>query len=180
MAKRKSEAGAPPSRRPERYGLLKPPLTIPQILAWADAYHERTGQWPTMKSGLVDEAPHENWRAINYALYQGRRGLAGGSSLRILIGEQRGFRPRLTVEQILAWADAHRKRTGEWPAVSSGMVYGVVGEAWQAINQALRRGSRGLPGGSSLSRLLDEQRGPRPKLVGRPTLARRALWLRRS
>jgi hypothetical protein len=23
-----------------------PPLTVPQILAWADAFHARTGRWP--------------------------------------------------------------------------------------------------------------------------------------
>jgi len=27
-------------------GARKPPLSIKQILAWADAHHKRTGEWP--------------------------------------------------------------------------------------------------------------------------------------
>ena len=70
------------------------------------------------------------------------------------------MRPRryspLTLAQILAWADEHRARTGEWPVASSGPVEGVPGEKWEAVNWALAQGLRGLPGGSSLSRLLAE------------------------
>ena len=157
VVERSSEAGSPPSRRPKHYRLHKPPLTIPQILAWADAHHTRTGRWPTSKSGPVCVGSGENWSRIDSALRYGRCGLSAGSSLRTLLGEQRGFRPRLTLELILAWADAHRERTGEWPVVTSGAVHGVVGETWIAIDRALRRGSRGLPGGSSLPKLLDEQ-----------------------
>lgn len=166
------------NRRPKHRRLHKPPLTIPQILAWADAHHRRTGEWPKIKSGSVCEAADESWKRINQALYHGLRGLPGGSSLRRLLAEQRGFWSRLTLEQILAWADAHWERMGEWPSVNSGAVRGVVGYTWQAIDKALRQGFRGLPSGSSLAKLLDEQRGPRPKLVGRPTAARRALRLR--
>src|SRR5947208_8601967 len=68
-------------------------------------------------------------------------------------------RPPLSVEQILAWADAHRARTGGWPAVNSGAVRGARGERWRALNQALREGYRGLPGGDSLARLLGRERG---------------------
>ena len=151
------------NRKPRHYRLHRPPLTIAQILAWADAHHKRTGEWPTDRSGPVYEAADESWGKINSALRHGVRGLSGGTSLRRLIGEQRGFRPRLTVEQVLAWADEHRERTGKRATVDSGAVHGVVGENWQAIDRALRRGSRGLPGGSSLAMLLDEQRGPRPR-----------------
>ena len=168
------------SRRKKHYRLHKPSLTIAQILAWADVYHRRTGEWPRIKSGPVCEAAGENWGSVNTALHQGVRGLSGGSSLRRLLDEQRGFRPRLTLEQILAWADEHLEQTGKRPSVCSGAVHGVAGETWQAIDRALRRGSRGLPGGSSLAKLLDEQRGPRAKLVGRPTRARRALRRRVS
>jgi hypothetical protein len=180
VAKRSSEASPPPSPGPKRHRLHKRPLTIPQILAWADAHQRRTGKWPTIASGQVVEAVDENWGAINNALYQGVRGLSGRSSLRAILAEHRGFRPPITLEQVLAWADAHRERTGEWPSVNSGAVYGVTGETWQAIDKALRRGSRGLPGGTSLAELLDERRGPRARLVGRPTAARRALRLRVS
>jgi hypothetical protein len=67
----------------------------------------------------------------------------------------------LTEAQILAWADAHRARTGRWPSHGSGGVAGVPGQSWTAIDEALRRGLRGLPGGDTLSRLLDRHRRPR-------------------
>jgi hypothetical protein len=70
-------------------------------------------------------------------------------------------RPPLTVEQILAWADAHHARAGAWPACRSGPVPEAPGEAWASIDSALRHGYRGLPGGDSLARLLNRHRGRR-------------------
>ena len=70
-------------------------------------------------------------------------------------------RPPLNAERILRWADAHRRRTGRWPTSDSGDVFGVPGQTWQAVNRALFVGSRGLPGGSSLARLLARRRGKR-------------------
>jgi hypothetical protein len=66
----------------------------------------------------------------------------------------RGRRPPLTVEQILAWADAYHARTGRWPHARSGPVEGAPGEALSNINNTLARGHRGLPRGGSLARLL--------------------------
>jgi hypothetical protein len=58
-----------------------PELTEEVIVAWAAAHHERTGQWPSEASGPIVDAPGETWKAVNLALFQGLRGLAGGSSL---------------------------------------------------------------------------------------------------
>ena len=69
--------------------------------------------------------------------------------------------PPLTEGQILAWADAHRARTGGWPSANTGGVAGVPGQSWAAIDEALRCGLRGLPGGDTLARLLGRHRGPR-------------------
>jgi hypothetical protein len=69
----------------------------------------------------------------------------------------------LTEEQVLRWADAYRARTGRWPTSDSGAVAGAPGETWEALNRALARGNRGLPGGSSVARLLAERRGKRNK-----------------
>ena len=69
---------------------------------------------------------------------------------------------KLTVAQILAWADAHFARTGEWPSANTGLVAGAPGQSWAAIDEALRRGGRGLPGGDTLARLLDRHHGHRP------------------
>ena len=68
----------------------------------------------------------------------------------------------LTVGQILAWADAHHTRTGKWPTLASGPVAEAPGERWTAIDTALRLGCRGLPGGDSLTRLLDRHRAAGP------------------
>src|SRR5438105_2347449 len=97
-----------------------PPLTIEQILAWADSYHARTGIWPEANSGPIPEAEPETWNAVAHALVEGFRGLPGGSSLAQLLAERRGVRnkgnpPRLTETQILAWADDHYRRRKSTP-----------------------------------------------------------------
>ena len=141
-------------------------VTEEQILAWADAYHERTGEWPGLESGIIQEAPGETWKALNHCLRLGSRSLLGGSSIAKLLEEKRGVRnlsnlPLLTEEQILAWSDEQFHRTGAWPKVKAEAVHGVPGETWSAINSSLERGARGLPGGSSLARLLAQHRGVR-------------------
>jgi superfamily II DNA or RNA helicase/pyrroloquinoline quinone (PQQ) biosynthesis protein C len=140
------------------------PLTVPQVLAWADAYHERTGGWPRKATGSIDQAIGETWANVDAALKQGHRGLPGGSSLAKLFHEQRGARnhlnlPKLTNEQILSWADAHYQRTGRWPQVTSGPIHDAPNEIWSRVNTALVEGLRGLSGGSSLVRLITEHRG---------------------
>jgi hypothetical protein len=47
------------------------------------------------------------------------------------------------------------------PTCRSGPVPGTCGETWATIELALRRGIRGLSGGSSVARLLAERRGLR-------------------
>ena len=143
-----------------------PDLTIKRILEWADAHHQKTGEWPNKKSGEVLGAPGEKWANINDTLSRGIRGLPGGSSLATLLAEKRGVRnnkalPDLIIKQILKWADAHRQKTGQWPNQKSGGVQGAPGEKWANIDDALSRGLRGLPGGSSLAKLLAEKRGVR-------------------
>jgi hypothetical protein len=72
----------------------RPPLTVEQILAWADAHHTRTGTWPTAWSGSVANAPGETWGALDQSLYHGRRGLPrGGSLARLLARHRRQHRP---------------------------------------------------------------------------------------
>ena len=159
----------------------RPVLTVEQVLAWADAHREATGEWPVEESGPVGAAPGETWNAISSALFSGNRGLPGGSSLARLLAEYRGARnpkdlPRLTVEQILSWADAHRDATGRWPSADSGPVAEGSEETWAAVNMALSRGFRGLRGGSSLARLLAKHRPVRPR---RLSLRKIHAWARR-
>jgi hypothetical protein len=71
----------------------RPPLTVAQILDWADAHHRRTGAWPSARAGPVVEAA-DTWRAVDGALRSGGRGLPGGDSLARLLRRERGVPER--------------------------------------------------------------------------------------
>lgn len=140
------------------------PLTVRQILIWADRHKDLYGAWPDVNSGNISGTT-ETWSTIQSALLRGRRRLPGGLSIVRLLVKHRGYRsvaepPSITVQQILMWADQHKRRTGNWPGCSSGKVKGTT-EKWININAALISGSRGLPSGTSLARLLAEHRGAR-------------------
>ncbi len=93
-----------------------PSLTEAEVLAWADAFFERTGEWPSPWSGPIPEAPGETWLLVAAAPALGLRGFEPGSSLPRFLEEHRGryncMAPKFTTQQILAWADdwhaAHR------------------------------------------------------------------------
>jgi hypothetical protein len=141
-----------------------PLLSIPQIIAWADAHHSRTGKWPNQLAGPILEAPDESWQNVQAALYHGNRGLPGGSSLAQLLAAERGTRnrrcpPDLTVQQILAWADAFHSRNGFEPKPTSGPIPEAPGETWRTVEAALKAGARGVAGTSGLTELLAEHRG---------------------
>jgi hypothetical protein len=188
MALRKGQRGLPggsslarllAEQRSVRNRRTLPELSVEAILTWADAWHQRSGAWPHIESGPIPEAPGETWNAVNHALKSGSRGLPGGFSLAELLAQQRGVRnavnlPRLRRQRILAWADAHQRRTGQWPTRDAGPVPEAPGEDWHAVDAALRKGSRGLRGGSSLARLLAQHRQRRnPK--GLPPLSKKKI-----
>ncbi|GMU84330.1 MAG: hypothetical protein AMXMBFR47_42000 [Planctomycetota bacterium] len=134
-------------------------LDVRRIIEWADDHRARTGDWPHVKSGRIAAAPEESWAAVDASLRVGGRGLRPGSSLARVLEIRRGVanranRPRLSESQILRWARAHLRRTGAPPRATSGTIVDAPGETWIAIDSALRAGSRGLPGGSSVARLL--------------------------
>jgi len=147
-----------------RFKRYLPPLLSGDILAWADAFHERVGVWPGIHSGPIREAPGETWTTINYALKHGTRGLPGGETLPGLLARKRGLRrtwykPKLTVQQVLTWAVTHHREKGRWPSRRAGRISAAPDETWEAVNDALRGGYRGLPKGRSLTRVLDTIRG---------------------
>jgi hypothetical protein len=147
------------ANRGVRNHLALPPLSVSRILRWADAHRRKTGEWPHAKSGPIENAPDENWNAVESALAGGNRGLPGGDTLARLLGRERGKRNRkslapLSLKQIEDCILAHRRQTGAWPNRSSGPVQDIPGETWMAIHMALYAGQRGLPGGSSLSRIV--------------------------
>ncbi len=161
-----------------------PPLSEEQILAWADAFRRRTANWPHKELGAFVEAPGETWSGVNKALRDGSRGLPGGGSLAQLLARRRAVPnlkalPRLTINQILTWADAHRQHTGKWPGQKTGPVDYATAETWSGVDAALRMGNRGLPGGSSLARLLTQHRNVRnPRALPRLSVKRIRGWAR--
>jgi hypothetical protein len=154
------ERGAPTSPRHA--------MTLAEIRRWIDSFRRRHGTWPKTNSGAIPEAPGIAWSAVDRALYYGHRGLAGGYSLAGLIKDEHGAgrtinSAPLTVDGILAWADAFRLRTGMWPSLNSGSIPESPGDTWQKVNGALELGFRGLEGASSLAKLLERERGRRPR-----------------
>jgi hypothetical protein len=152
----------------------KPTLYVSEILRWADEFHERAGHWPTRDSGRITGGLGLTWIAVDNALRVGLRGLPKGDSLAKLLARHRGHRhrlltPRLTANGILAWADAHRRRTGAWPTRSSGPVAEASGETWSGIDRALHTATRGLRFPTSLAALLAKRRG-RMSQADRPPL----------
>lgn len=162
-----------------------PELSITQILNWAKDWYERSGKWPVRTSGRIPGSLGETWQKIDLALRKGNRGLSIKMSLAMLLHEKCGVRhplllPRLTHKIILEWADDHRARKGGFPLASSGKVLAAPTETWHAIDSALRNGCRGLPGGSSLAKLLKRRRGYRSQLdAPRLTEALILIWVDR-
>jgi hypothetical protein len=156
----------PRRRIPEEY--RRPKLTIANILAWADAHHRATGEWPHNRMGPVQGIPFEyTWRVIDSSLAKGLRGLPGASSLAQLLDEHRTMGPPLTVDQILTWADAHHTATGRWPTFTSGPVLGAEDETWARLDTLLRTGGRGLRPGLNLLLLLEKHRRVRAERAPR-------------
>jgi hypothetical protein len=161
-----------------------PHLSIRKVLDWCDSYRELTGTWPNTKSGPIVEVPGETWRGIDHALRAGVRGLPGASSLAHLLTECRGYRdvqhlPRMSVRQILIWAEEHRRRTGVWPTRHSGSIPEAPGETWLGVDSALKLGRRRLTGGSSLVQLLAQRRGKRNrKRLPKLSIRRILTWAR--
>ena len=144
----------------------EPPLVVAQILAWADDFHARTGRWPNSADGAVSADSREKWVNVNQCLGRGWRGLPGGDTLARLLRRERAVRyqrdlPPLTEDGVVCWAQAHHRRTGQWPTDDSGPVADAPGEVWFNVNACLRVGFRGLPGGDTLARLLARRLGLR-------------------
>jgi hypothetical protein len=148
------------ARRGKRHSNNLPALSVDVILQWADAFHARAGRWPKRHDGKILRAGGESWDTVDLALRTGTRGLAGKSSLALLLSRKRGVRSHvhlrpLTISQIMKWARAYQKRHGKRPTRHSGPISEAPGESWQAVHLALYKGRRGLPGGITLAGLLN-------------------------
>lgn len=162
--KRSTLAALLSEERGVRNHMELPDLTVDEILRYADEFFRVNKSWPTKSLGAIPQSP-ETWAGINMALVKGRRGLPKGFSLATLLQKHRGKYnhrnlPDLSENEILRWADKHKRATGSWPTAKSGSVQGTP-NTWFKIDASLRQGHRGLKGRSSLSQLLAERRGVR-------------------
>ncbi len=139
----------------------------PQIISEAaNKFRAVHGRWPTYYDGGTTEyfGFPVSWKIVNQCLSEGRRGCPGGETLS---GFLRGGRGELNNAQIVAHARAYASdHGGTRPSAASGDASAYFGFpiTWVAVDSSCRRGHRGLPGGTSLGRLLDEAgvpRGPR-------------------
>jgi hypothetical protein len=73
--------------------------------------------------------------------------------------QRRPYKPLLTIDQILAWADEHYRRYRGWPYASAGRIVGASNETWAGVAFALCRGTRGLNRRITLAQLLRRKRG---------------------
>jgi hypothetical protein len=116
----------------------RPPLTVEQILAWADAHHARTGKWPTIRSGPIADAPVETWKAIDHALVRGHRGLPGSDSLARLLNRHRNRGGHSWV----SWTPAEDEFVRTLPPAEAA---GRTGRTLLAVYQRRRRLGPGPP-----------------------------------
>ena len=132
-------SAAPGRAADQRLRRIARALSIPQILAWADAHFTRTRRWHDERTdrGRIGRT----WMAVQLALFNGLRGLPGGSSLARLLARERGVPnekdlPPFQIPEILQWADAHHARHDKWPTSSSGVISEAPHETWLKVHTA--------------------------------------------
>jgi hypothetical protein len=110
-----------------RNHLDRPPLSVDQILAWADSFYARHGEWPRVRSGPIEDPPGETWGGVQAALQKGNRGLPGGSSLALLIPQHRHSSSRAVPE-----GSSRPTARDLWPQVEDpGAADQTEAEAWR-------------------------------------------------
>lgn len=150
------------------------PPTLPTqlILDWITLFINKHKRKPNKLDGPIEFAEGEylgeTWSSIDMALWRGGRGQPGKSSLASLIQENFGIKnhldlPALSAKLILDWVKQYIDVHGKKPHRTSGIIEPVSEEykdiTWTIVNTALEVGTRGLPGGSSLARLIDNKMG---------------------
>ena len=163
-------------RRGVRHCRRRPGIDVRKLLQWADAHYISHGTWPSCGSGIIPDSDGLTWAVAFKSLRHSKRGAARRRTFERLLAQRRipkGARApsKLTIAEILKWADDYFSRNGRWPSRQSGGIRGEQGLCWRNIDHMLRRGKRGLPGGSSLKHLLLAERGrvpiPKPTWVPR-------------
>jgi len=139
-------------------------LTIEKILAWADAHHDEQVFGPSRHFWSGAWRCGRDWSGINASFRYGGRGLRGSSPCRGLLAGTRQEaedqrRPRLTIKQILAWADEHHEsERGVGPARTPGHSGHDDGEIGTTYKEPCTLECEAFRG-SSIAKLLRQYRG---------------------
>jgi hypothetical protein len=149
-------------------------LSTPMIIDWIRQYLACHGKKPKQTSGVIEFAGSEykniTWSAINAVLWKGGRGLPGGSSLAQLVEKEFGIKnraniPLLTENKICEWIQQFIDKYKRKPIIADGVIEFALdeyaGETWGKINDSLMNGMRGMPKGSSLTKIIEKQFGIR-------------------
>ena len=143
-------------------------LTTQIILNWADAWHAATGKWPVAASGKIPNSADTTWCIVNLARPERPRRSFG----RLYVGQTPEARARgAFYPQSRAVRRSHdpalgrrpSRRHSDWPKFTSGQIPECPDDTWKRVDEALRNGWRGLPGGSSLAHLLAVSRAVRSR-----------------
>jgi hypothetical protein len=146
-----------------RYSRRRSPFKIKEIITWGNAHYVRHGAWPTKRSGAIPDSGGLTWLIVSESLRQRKRIPEDCRKLEGLFARRRLNRAvrrpaDLTIAQILNWADDHFAAKGRWPSARSRGLHGphnLPRLSWRIIDDALRQGLRGLPGGQSLDQVLE-------------------------
>jgi hypothetical protein len=142
-----------------QFGMLNEsePITEEHVLAAINDHHDDIGSYPDRATRGEVPLIGGAWGSLNNRL---RKGLLGApASLAELVGkvrQQRGGLPRgtkqpLTLAAVHAAIVTHRRQHGIVPTRQTEGLSGL-GIGWGTIDNLLKKGGRGFPGGSSLAR----------------------------
>jgi superfamily II DNA or RNA helicase len=139
-------------------------LTEEGIIKAAFEQFEKTGEWPTTRDtkSKIPGLPGDNWAAISAACHKGYRNLKKGRTLAKILEPIKllhGSKVKgglLTVEKIGNAAIEHYEKTREWPTCrdTTSKIPHLPGDNWSVIDQAGRKGGRGLEKGLTLTEIL--------------------------
>ena len=144
-------------------------LTYDIIKEWVKKFYEEHGKYPTRASGSVVYAPKEEpltWQGVSICLMDGFRGLPGGLSLSDFLNKEMGiltrkYASRITEADVLEWVEKFYDRYGYYPTsksqegVDCPSDYGKL--RWSTVNELLKNGQRGLPGGATLRKFIESK-----------------------
>lgn len=142
-----------------------PTISEDTLIRWIKEYKKNhSNKYPTCKNKNYIKGTDEKWVNIDSALRIGLRGFPGCSSLTKFIEDnfadyrnQKNL-PHIGEKKLKEWCDRWYKEHDKYPQCTSGEIWDT-GETWSGIRHALKYGTRGFPGRSSLAQFIQENFG---------------------